>query len=475
MRRLLRAALLICLLAATASCASYSEALVDTHTAVIRGDVDDAVMAINARMGVASVLEVPDVLEADNTLLLLERALLLQGQGRFALSARDMMAVDQRLEWLDIDKLNARDIAGYLYSEDVKNYRAPAYERLLLNTLNMINFLANYDVQGARVEARRFRIMESFYLDDAGNPLLPGLIALGNYLAGATFEASAEYDEAARFYARAWLYGIRDEDLRVRLRDLFRVSGYRGAGLESPFFVRMLEEAAQAGGMSRQAYRERHQSGDVLVIAQFGVVPYKKATRINATHALSLSSNSMDARSRNEANALIVSGALTGVNFPQLSTQGLPRRDESSARISVDGSTISLFQGMNVAASVEQAWLGIAGKLMGAALTRALTRAVIGGGSRAAGSAAMQSSDSTAAAIGVLSWLVGTGTELAMNAADTPDTRSWTTLPAQIRIGRLQLSQGLHSAQIRVGAGADKQLFPVWEDRLNLINFSKIR
>jgi hypothetical protein len=33
----------------------------------------------------------------------------------------------------------------------------------------------------------------------------------------------------------------------------------------------------------------------------------------------------------------------------------------------------------------------------------------------------------------------------------------------------------MHTAEIRVGSRMDRQTVPVWEDKLNIINFSKVR
>ena len=90
------------------ACPSYTDEVADAHRSVINGDADSAVSLINGQLDVESIQEVPDKVEKNNTLLLLERATIMQGQGRFDLSARDMMIVDQRLEWLDIDRAAAR-------------------------------------------------------------------------------------------------------------------------------------------------------------------------------------------------------------------------------------------------------------------------------------------------------------------------------------------------------------------------------
>ena len=45
---------------------------------------------------------------------------------------------------------------------------------------------------------------------------------------------------------------------------------------------------------------------------------------------------------------------------------------------------------------------------------------------------------------GTLGALLSLGTQLTMTAADTPDTRSWATLPARMAFGRVWLKPGTH-------------------------------
>ena len=472
-------AMLICVLA-SASCASYTEEIRSTQSPVIAGDSQAAIEIINQKMGVAESSELPEDLDENNLLLLLERATLLQAQGYYDLASRDMSVADNHLILLDVDGTDAKDVARYLYSDDVADYRAPVYERLLLNTLNMINFLAVYDLEGARVEARRFRLMERYFIDTDGRALLPDLIAFGNYIAAATFEASSDYENAARHYTRAWHFGLRDESMRDRLRDLYRITSYRGDDLDSPIVDRLRQEAKGSPPMSWSEYAERHQQGDTLVIAQYGIAPYKQAVRLGAGQAVTLSAagrrrNNLSSAQRAQVASLSATGALTHVNFPLLTHDGLPGRDAASARLSIDGRANSLALAMDVERAVELAWAEIAGPLIGAAITRAITRATVGQVGRAAGGAASQSDNSTVAAVGILGWIASLGTEAALNVADTPDTRSWTTLPGYIVISRTQLPQGLHTAQVNIGARLDRQAFPVWSDRFNVVNFSRIR
>ena len=134
------------------------------------GKPESAVTELNDRLDVETAEQIPRNLKKDRVLWVLERATLLQALGEYELSARDMMAVDQRLLWLDLDGEKSADLAKYLYSASATPYRAPTYERMLLNTLNMINFLALGDNQKAKVEARPERIREIAGVAHVGRP-----------------------------------------------------------------------------------------------------------------------------------------------------------------------------------------------------------------------------------------------------------------------------------------------------------------
>src|SRR5690606_42032436 len=49
----------------------------------------------------------------------------------------------------------------------------------------------------------------------------------------------------------------------------------------------------------------------------------------------------------------------------------------------------------------------------------------------------------------LLGVLLSLGTQAALTAADTPDTRSWATLPARIAIGRVTVPPGEHEVVLQ--------------------------
>ena len=58
---------------------------------------------------------------------------------------------------------DAKDAIGeYVFSGSSGKYQAPPYEKLLVNTLDMLNYLELRDLGGARVEARRLAVMQKY-------------------------------------------------------------------------------------------------------------------------------------------------------------------------------------------------------------------------------------------------------------------------------------------------------------------------
>lgn len=440
---------------------TYSREIKQAQDLSLRGDLEDAVEALNQQLEVEDTGHTPDKLDHNKALLLLERATLLQAQGQYRLSSRDMIIVDDRLEWLDIDKTSVKDLSKRFYSAHTANYQAPPYERLLLNTLNQINYLVDNDLEDARVEARRFRLLEKYFIDEQNNILQPELLALGNYLSGATFESSGDYGEALVHYSKAWQFGLRDEETRHRLIDLHRVTNRTTPALDELFFEELLAEARGAGPLTRKEYFERNQLGDTLVIVQFGFAPYKEPVNI-PIHT---------ARTRAGIETHTGGASVNAIHFPEMTSRGLPVRSLSSARVRVNDKPLALTQGMHVSEAVTQAWKLLEPKLISAAILRAESRELIGEGGRQVSSQAT----ATNPLIGVLGWIAATSTQTALSAADQPDTRSWTTLPAYIRIARTQLPEGLHTIESNVHGSGERQIVPVWSNKLNVVNFSKAR
>ena len=463
-RALLLAALLFVAGAPATACAParYSDEVRHAKTFSLQGDTLEAIEALNAELGVPKSEELPVELNHNSAMLLLERATLLQAEGQYALSARDMIVVDDQLEWLDIDAETAPQRLKLAASEQLAHYQAPAHERLMLNLLNLINYMALSKLEEARVEARRFTILERYFLDEQGAAaILPELLALGNYLSAAAFEGSGHYAQAAERYAKAWHAGLRDETLRERLRDLYRLTHTTTSPIQDPFFEQTLKEARALGALSLADYAETHQLGDTLVIMQYGFSPYKRAERFPIA----------EARRRAGMEPSSTSSGVRAVRVAEPSVQGLPERDLSSSRVRIDDENLALVHGIDLGESVLREWALVEPQRFALAIARAESRATIGSSGRAASHKQGEN-----LVVGALLWVTATGAETALHSADQPDTRSWTTLPGYIRIARTKLPRGSHTFEAVVeGSGGERRTLEITEARTHLLNFSKHR
>ncbi|MGM0555861.1 MAG: hypothetical protein ACQEVA_05745 [Myxococcota bacterium] len=459
---------------ALSGCATYSDNVKAAQDAVKYGENKKAIGLINEELGIETAADLPEDYKGEKPLLLLERATVLQSIGEYEMAARDMIAVDDRLEYLDLMTADRAQVGKWLYSGASNKYRAPPYERLLLNTLNMVNFLAMRDVQGAKVEARRFALLEYFFVEKQDEEVMGGILGLGNYLGGAAFEASQDYENAARYYARALYYGVKDPGLRERVIDLFAITGHTPSELQQndpEALAGVIEEAKTTTPLTFQEYFNKWRRGDTIFLIQTGLAPYKIPKRVPVVQALNYQQRyayygwTVSSATRSNAEMLVYNGVLNTVNFPMLTRRNIPVNQ--SVDLEVGGEGVHNFGYVDVATQVENAWNRIAGALMAAAITRMVTRAI----------ASQAASTATSAAAGDegLGALAGLAVKATMTAADKPDTRSWILLPSEIRIARMQLPADVHQVKVKVGFRDDTRSVTVRENSLNLVNFSRLR
>jgi len=141
------------LLACSAGCsATWEERIAPVQQAFYRGDAQHAAELLAARLA-----DDPD--GPDAHVLRLERASALAAADRNAEAAAELVALDDQLEVLDYSDLPVAELAAFLFSANRAPYRASHVERVALNTLNLLNFLALGDWEGAAVEARRVRTL----------------------------------------------------------------------------------------------------------------------------------------------------------------------------------------------------------------------------------------------------------------------------------------------------------------------------
>ncbi|MFP8870051.1 MAG: hypothetical protein VCB43_00665, partial [Myxococcota bacterium] len=123
-----------------------------------------------------------------------------------------------------------------------------------------------------------------------------------------------------------------------------------------------------------------------------------------------------------------------------------------------DNGTIVTDAVTNIGAELVREYAEAKPKIIAAAVTRMISRAVAAEGARQAGRKVAGNAGGAALIGGLLSAVA----EGVLVAADRPDTRSWTLLPEKIYVSRARVPAGTHEVKVQLGgAFASAQQFPV--------------
>ncbi len=406
-----------------AGCAGHAGRTLEARSALDAHNPKKALALYNEELDVDKGSQLPTDDDEDNALLLLDRSMIQQQLQSYQDSSRDLETADKQVEMLDFNRSTSDEIARYMFTDDAGPYKARPFEKLLVNTMNMLNYLARGDLSGAKIEARRFSVMQK-YLKESEDKAAAALLGPGSYLAGFIFEQAGDANEAIRYYDEA-LAAAPYASLQEPVQRLAQRSSYR-----SPRLTSLLDGKAPA---------DTADSGDVLIMVNYGRVPALRAKRIPIGLALTYASMSIGPEQSQAAQRLAGQGLVTWVNFPELERAA---RSYPSPYIEVDGQVAAADTIVNLDALVQAAYEKARGPIIASAIVRLITRGAIGA---AAGTGAGRGSSS-----GVLGMVVALGAQAALTAADTPDTRCWATLPARIAIVRMRLPAGKH--RVRLGA-----------------------
>jgi hypothetical protein len=365
----------------------------------------------------------------------LERAVLLQATGQYQSSARDLSAAEAQLEVLDLTADPAGTLSKYLYSDSAQVYRTPPIERLALSGLNMLNYLACGDLEGAGVEARRFSASRSYLesLDKAGHG------AFGSYLAGFIFERLGEPDRALRYYEEALdagdLQSLREPILRLSQR-----GDYRGAKL-SAYLDKLRSAPANATGDHPS---DTQAEGEILIVLGLGRVPYKVPQRIPIGAAVGIAGANVTGDP-----AVLAALALKVLVYPDLAFRN---NLTDGATVDVDGREVPVELLTDLGGEIVREYETAKPKIIAAALTRMIARAAAAEAARAS---LHQSDESTRS-------LAALATEAALVGLDKPDTRSWTFLPAHLYLCRARVPPGRRELHVTLqGKTQESRVVPV--------------
>ncbi len=381
-------------------CASHSERLLPVRTALDQGQPREALRLLDGAMEVKSDTDLPANMGSDNALYVLDRGSIQQSVAQFAGSKRDLEAADKAVDMLDLAHDAKDSIGEYVFSGSSGKYQAPPHEKLLVNTLDMLNYLELGDLNGARVEARRLAVMQKYIADELHEQDSAAL-GLGAFLAGFTFEKSDRPDEALRWYDEALSFaGFRA--LRDPVRALLARASYRTPRL------RELEVAGAGDSPSAPPVPalEETGEGEIVFVVGYGRVPPKVPQRVPIGLALTWYSGALSPTDVVAANRIAAQGLVTWVNFPTL---GHEQGQYAVPAATLDGRYVPLEEAVDVTREVRSEWKKIEGKIIVSAITRMISRFAAGAVINAA-----------AGDRSLLGLVLSLGTQVTLTALDTP-------------------------------------------------------
>ena len=407
------------LVAVAPGCATYSDKMKGARSAVSAGDYAKGIAEVDKIIGVNSPEKMPSKFGSETALAVLERATLKQATDDFKGSETDFESADKNLELLDIANDTVGEIGKYMFSDSSTKYRSSPIEKVSLNGFNMMNYLAEGNLQGSRVEARRFTVMQN-YLNDT-DPQRPHA-AFGSYLAGFTMERLGEYGSAMRYYDEA-LQARNFNSLHGPVSRLARLTQYRGKAIK-----RFLSKGTTSP-------KEPKKGADLLVVVSIGRVPHKEPKRMPIGAAIGIAGTWISGNP-----AVLGHTATKVVVYPAL----VPSEQViNKASIRIDGKPAELELASDLGAEITHEYDEMKPKIIGAAISRMIVRAAASEGVRQAGNQSDQ-------AVG---WIAAILTEATLVAMDKPDTRSWIFLPNRVFMHRSRISPGEHEISVDLGRG----------------------
>ncbi|MDF1552226.1 MAG: hypothetical protein P1P84_04145 [Deferrisomatales bacterium] len=344
----------------------------------------------------------------DRLLWHLERAMLLRMEGRFEASNREFEIAKQVVEQVSALSLREKGTA-LLFNDTATSYQGAAYEQVAIHLYEALNYLELGDRDAARVEALQVDVRlreltqgdpDSIFHNDP----------FARYLSGMIFEDGGEWSDAMIAYRKA-AQAYRDHGKHYSLAV---PAALRGDLLRSAERLGLVEEAAEyriALGLEQAPEPcGGGGSGEVVLLFHNGLVPVKVEQSLTVP-------------------VLVGHGQLVRIAVPAYHVRpvGAGGVVAEADRRRFAGQVVANLGGMAVADLEAH---------MGAIVARTAARV-------AAKYTASYATGKENQWAGLLVNLAGVLTEQA-------DTRSWLTLPQEIRMIRLRLPPGEYPIELEI-------------------------
>ncbi len=333
----------------------------------------------------------------DQLVYMLDYATALQAAGRYEESAKTFLRAEKMADANDYHSIS-NVAASLALNEEMVQYKAEDFEKVLIPSLNALNYLNLNQEENAMTQVRRVNeVLTKLRIDEKKDF---NQSPYAYYLGGLLYENERDFDNALVLYKKAYEVAPGFEPLK---KDLLRTSIRAQRPDELEKFKKQFP-----GELIDPKWKDRKQ-GEIVFIFQQGWGPRKYSRPENH-------------------------------RFPRLVS--VPSAVAAATMLveATDGSQVATAQSQTVYSIDDvaiKALEGDYGRLVASRVAGIATKAVLADQLR-------QKNE----ALGQLAWI-------AMNLADRADLRQWSTLPQSIQFARLQVPPGTYRVKLSTNGGID--------------------
>jgi tetratricopeptide (TPR) repeat protein len=343
----------------------------------------------------------------DQLVYLLDYATALQAAGRFEDSVRAFLRAEKLADLKDYHSIT--NVAGSLaLSEEMVQYKGEDFEKVLINNMNALNFLARGRLDEALVEVRRVNEKLTKLRIDGKKDFNQSPLAF--YLGAMIWESDRKFDDAYIAYKKAYDVAPQYKPLR---EDLIRAAVRAQRPEEVEKWKKAFPEVAV-----RPEWRDRNM-GEIVVLYMHGWGP-RKQPRPESPRYPKLVSVTYDRP--------ILGVSVSAVRAESKAPLNGEAPDSGRLEAYVSGSEIY---------SIDE----VAIKALDGDFARLVGSRVAGVAAKAVLADQLRQKDNM---LGQLAWV-------AMNLADRADLRQWSTLPSAFQVARISLKAGSYRVHLQSG------------------------
>ena len=401
------------------SCSAWKEVSREIEVDVARGEYQRAIEALKEGRETYG--------ESNSVLFGLELGMLFHYAQEYDSSTARLLAAEKEIEDLYTKSVTQAAVSLVL-NDNVLPYEGEDFEKVMLNLVAALNFAQQGEIDEALVEARKVDLKlrdfsrryegENVYTEDA----------FSRYLAGVFYEEAGDINDAFISYRLALdAYQATEEQFRTPPPTFLFDDLVRTATLMS--FTEEARAYREAGGKAFTA--EDRSQGRILVLVYAGKGPVKEEIR----PSVSIPDDEGTIHTFQLALPQFVVRYLHPRTYT-VSTTGGPPGWEGLSDECVTGQNINAIAAQTLADRLGLIYL----KSGGRALLKFLA-------AEKAKSELKKNGSETANVLGSLA------IDILVGATEQADLRSWTTLPAEVQMGRLILPPGTYSLEVLADDG----------------------